>query len=75
MGEVRPFEIEIFFYEYVRQMSRNSSHKISVGPGSSNVVSLAVLSSLTFSSVSCNAGYDINHTVLLNFKWIQGGEI
>ena len=65
-----------FFHEYVHQMSRNSSsHKISVGPGSSNVVSLAVLSSLTFSSVSCNAGYDINHTVLLNFKWIQSGEI
>ena len=65
-----------FFHEYVHQMSRNSSsHKISVGPGSSNVVSLAVLSSLTFFSVSSNVEYDTNHTVLLNFKWFLGGEI
>ena len=55
-------------------MSRNSSHKFSVGPGSSNVVSLAVLSSLTFSSVSCNAGYDINHTVLLISNEFKAGK-
>ena len=65
-----------FFHEYVHEMSRNSSsHKISVGSGSSNVISLAVLSSLTFFSVSSNIEYDTNHTVLLNFKWFLGGEI
>ena len=58
MGEIRPFEIEIFFHDYVHQMSRNSSsHKVSVWTGSSNVVSLAVLGSLTFFNVSCNAEY------------------
>ena len=53
----------------------SSSHEISVGSGSSNVVSLAVLSSSTFFSVSSNVEYDTNHTVLLNFKWFLGGEI
>ena len=44
MGKIRPFEIEFFFHENVRCMRReSSSHKISVSPGSSNVVSLAFL--------------------------------
>ena len=44
MGKIRPFEIKFFFHENVHCMSReSSSHKISVSPGSSNVVSLAFL--------------------------------
>ena len=58
MGKTRLFEIELFFYENAHHMSRESScHKISVCRGSSNVVSLAFVSSLMFFSVSCNAEY------------------
>ena len=46
------------FHENVYHMSRNSaSYKISIWSSSSNVVSLAVLTCLTFFSVSCNAEY------------------
>ena len=76
MSKIRPFEIEMSFRENVYRMNRNPScRKISVWPSSSNVVSSAFLSSLTFFSVSCNREYDTNRTVLLNFKLIQGGEI
>ena len=46
-----------YFHEYVRHMRRNSSsYKISIWSSSSNA-SLAVLTCLTFFSVSCNKEY------------------
>ena len=45
-------------HEYVHHMRINSSsYKISIWSSSSNVVSLAVLTCLTFFSLSCNEVY------------------
>ena len=57
IGKIEPLEIEFFFGENVHYTSRYSSHKISVWPGMSNVVSLAVVNSLRFFSVGGNAEY------------------
>ena len=57
IGKIEPFEIEFFFGENVHHTSRYSSHKISVWPGMSNVVSLAVLNILRFFSVGGNAEF------------------
>ena len=51
------------------------NHQIFICPGSSNVVSLAVLSSLKFFSESVERRVYTNRAVLLNFILIQGGEI
>ena len=56
MGEIRPFRIEtIFMKMFISCAEILLLIKSSFGPGSSTVVSLAVLSSLKFFSVSCSA--------------------